>query len=182
MPSLSATEPFPYLPMRGASNLRRSVRPSFDQVVSSGEPRLDSVFSSYMLDSLSESVSQQSLSQEQIVKSQITQRKERISIALKAFSLRNLDDIKQFLERNSYLIPLIEEIPSKISEYFETEELYLEIIADPDFPQSSELWISVLTNKSALHSRPIMDQFDNDWWFENLDRAQCKLNITLEYV
>ena len=107
----------------------------------------------------------------------------RISTALKAFSVANVDEIKQVVEKNSYLITLLEEIPSKIFEFFNQGEcLSLELIADPDFPQSSELWISVITNKSASNARPIMDQFDTGWWFENLDRAQCKLNITLDYV
>jgi hypothetical protein len=183
MATLTLNNVFPYSPLRGSSQVRRRLRSQFEQVIPSTEPAFDFASSDYLLDSLSEITRQQSLSEEQIAKGRAKQRDERISIALKSFSITSFDEMKRFIEKHAYLIPLIEEIPSKIFEYFKQgESLSLEIVADPDFPQSSELWISVVTNASASEARPIMNQFDIGWWFENLDRAQCKLNITLDYV
>ncbi len=183
MATLTLNNVFPYSPMSGSSQAQRRPRLPFEQVIPSTEPAFDFASSDYLLDSLSEITRQQSLSAEQIAKSRSKEQGERIASTLKCYSIANTDEIKRFVEKNAYLISLIEEIPSKILEYFKQGEgLSLELVADPDFPQSSELWISVVTNGSASEARPIMDQFDNGWWFENLDRARCKLNITLEYV
>lgn len=183
MATLTLNNVFPYSPMRGSSLTRRRQPSPFEQMIPSTEPAFDFASSDYLLDSLSEITRQQSLSAEQIARSRAKELDERMSIALEGFSIINIDEIKRFVEKHAYLIPLIEEIPSKIFEHFtQGESLSLELVADPDFPQSSELWISVVTNASASEARPIMNQFDIGWWFENLDKARCKLNITLEYV
>jgi hypothetical protein len=94
-----------------------------------------------------------------------------------------MDSVKVFLRRNRFLVPLLREVPEKIYGYFgKDQKLDLRISFESDSPQSSELWVSILTELSAAEALPILERFDEEWWLENMDRADCKLNITLKFV
>ena len=85
--------------------------------------------------------------------------------------------------KNRFLFSLLEEIPNKIYEYFgNNQKLSLKISHEPDFPQSSELWVSILTELSAKEALSILEKFDEEWWLENMDKSAGKLNINLKFV
>lgn len=91
--------------------------------------------------------------------------------------------VSSFLRKNRFLIPLLREIPEKLYGYFgKNQKLALKVSFDSDSPQLSELWILILTELSATEAFPILEKFDEEWWLENLDRTDCKLNISLEYI
>jgi hypothetical protein len=101
----------------------------------------------------------------------------------KDYIIKNPQEVFDFIGENLFLLELLEEIPTQIFLYFgKNQKLNLEILREPDFPDSKELWVSVLTEISAQESRQLMDKFDENWWLKNLDRADCKLNVTLKYV
>jgi hypothetical protein len=101
----------------------------------------------------------------------------------KDYVIKNPSEVADFIGENLFLLELLEEIPDQIFRCFGyNQKLRLEILSEPDFPDSIELWVSVLTELSALESRQIMDKFDENWWLDNLDRADCKLNVTVKYV
>ncbi len=102
---------------------------------------------------------------------------------VKDYIIKNPKEVADFIGENLFLLELLEEIPTQIFHSFgNNQKLNLEILGEPDFPDSKELWVSVLTELSAQESRQMMDKFDEDWWLKNLDRADCKLNVTLKYV
>lgn len=104
-------------------------------------------------------------------------------ILARDYEIKNPAQVAEFIGENLFLLELLEEIPSEIFVYFGNDQrLQLEILSEPDFPGSKELWVSVLTELSAQEARQIMDKFDQNWWLGNLDRADCKLNIALKYV
>lgn len=95
----------------------------------------------------------------------------------------NKEKIKDFILKNSYLLPLLKEFPTQIKRYFgENIKLALKISTEPDFSNSDELWILILTELSAKEAFPLLENLDENWWLDNLERANCKLNIRLEYV
>jgi hypothetical protein len=135
------------------------------------------------LDSISAFAKNQSLTSEQIVASQIKSINNEINALPSKYEISNFEEIKNFLSRNRFLISLLEEISNKIYQYYGSEQrIALEVFYEPNFPQSSELWISVLTELSAEEARSIMDKLDEDWWLENINRAKCRLNIGIDYV
>ncbi|MBA3693798.1 MAG: hypothetical protein H0W77_10235 [Acidobacteria bacterium] len=139
--------------------------------------------SDYILDSLSEITKNQSLTPEQIARVQIKTVNGEFSSLARCYEIAKVEDVKGFISRNSFLTPLLKEIPNKIYQYFgSSQKLALEVLHEPDFPQSSELWILVLTELSAKEARSIMNKFDKDWWLKNLYKADCKLNVGIEYV
>ncbi len=108
---------------------------------------------------------------------------EQINVLAREYEIHNPPEVAEFLSRNTFLLDLLKEIPSKIFQYYGSEQkIALEVFYEPDFPQSSKLWVSVLTERSAEEARSIMDKIDEDWWLENIDKAKCKLNIGIDYV
>ena len=111
--------------------------------------------------------------------------------SLQVFIKQNFDEyevkdtarVSEFLYENQFLMNLLAEIPWQIRQYFgNSPRLKLEILSEHDFHASKELWISILTKLSAEEALPFLDKFDEEWWLENMDRANHKLNITLEFV
>ncbi len=88
-----------------------------------------------------------------------------------------------FLRKNRFLVPLLRATPEKIYDYFgKDQKLALKVSFDSDSPQLSELWVLILTELPAKDALPVLERFDEEWWLENMDRADCKLNITLKFV
>jgi hypothetical protein len=91
--------------------------------------------------------------------------------------------VTNFLRKNRFLVPLLREVPEKIYDYFgKDQKLALKVSFESDSPQLSELWILILTRLSAKEALPILEKFDEEWWLENMDRADYKLNTTLKFI
>lgn len=171
-----------FVPRKPNSN-QISKKTDFESVIPSQPKVQEYRDSGYFLDSISTILPNQSLTPEQIAKGKTKTTIEEINVLDSKYRISNFEEVKTFLSKNRFLIPLLEEIPNKIYEYYgNDQEISLELLYEPDFPLSSKLWVTVLTKKSAEDARSIMDKIDNDWWLENIDRANCKLNIGIDYV
>ena len=101
----------------------------------------------------------------------------------KDYIVKNPSEVGDFIGENFFLLDILEEIPNRISQYFgDNQKLTLTVSYEPEFPNSSELWVEVLTELSAKEARPILDKFDEEWWLDNMDRGNFKLNITLKFI
>jgi hypothetical protein len=108
---------------------------------------------------------------------------EGINFMAREYEVRNPQEVGKFLRDNLFLFDLLKVIPGQIAKFFgKNAKLALELLSEPDFPSSRELFVLVLTDDSAEKARPKMDRFDQKWWLENLEKANCKLNVSLEYV
>lgn len=101
----------------------------------------------------------------------------------KIYIIKNPNEVGEFIGENLYLLDILEEVPGEIYRYFGSDQkLVLKVSAEPDILESSELWIEILTKLSAKEAMPVLEEFDKNWWLENMERANCKLNITLKFV
>ena len=108
---------------------------------------------------------------------------EQINVLAREYEIRNPSEVARFLRENNFLLDLLEEIPSKLKKIFGNKSKFaLELLSEPDFPSSREIFVLVLTEEDAEQARNKMDKFDEKWWLKHLDRARCKLNVSLEYV
>ena len=108
---------------------------------------------------------------------------EQINVLAREYEIRNPTEVAAFLCRNKSLIDLLEEIPRKLRKFFgRNVKLAVELFAEPEMPASKEIFVLVITKKDAKEARAKMDEFDQKWWLENMDKADCKLNVSLEYV
>lgn len=183
MQQLAINNQFGFLfPRKRNSNQSRK-KNDFETIIPSQPKVQEYRDSGYYLDSISELSTNQSLTPEQIAKGQIKTTIEEINALPLKYEISNFEEVKSFLSKNRFLISLLKEIPSKIYQYFgNSQKLALQVLYEPDFPDSSELWILVKTELTAKQARPIMDTFDEDWWLENLSQTACKLNVGIEYV
>ncbi|MBA2606916.1 MAG: hypothetical protein H0U96_08630 [Acidobacteria bacterium] len=108
---------------------------------------------------------------------------EQINVLAREYEIRNAPEVALFLRENNFLLDLLEDIPSKLKKFFGSKsKLALELLSEPDFPSSREIFVLVLTEEEAEQARNKMNKFDEKWWLEQLDRARCKLNVSLEYI
>ena len=113
----------------------------------------------------------------------IEQRQQEIGALSKLYNFTRKEKIKEFILKNSCVLPLLKEAPSQIKSTFgENVKLALKISTEPDSFQSDELWILILTELPASEAFPLLESFDKNWWLDNLERGNSKLNIRLEYV
>ena len=108
---------------------------------------------------------------------------ERINFLAREYDVRNPQEVGKFLRDNLFLFDLLKMIPRQITKYFgKNAKLALELLSEPDFPSSREIFVLILTEDAAENARSKMNKFDQKWWLENIDKANCKLNVSLEYV
>lgn len=108
---------------------------------------------------------------------------EQINVLAREYEIRNPSKVAEFLSENLFLLDLLKVIPGKLRKFFGKDtKLAVELFAEPEMPSSKEIFVLVLTKNEAKEARAKMDEFDQKWWFENLDKANCKLNVSLEYV
>ena len=108
---------------------------------------------------------------------------EQINVLAREFEIRNPSEVAGFLSENLFLLDLLKVIPGNLRKFFgKNAKLAVELFIEPEMPSSKEIFVLVLTEKDAKESRAKMDEFDRKWWLGNLDKANCKLNVSLEYV
>ena len=108
---------------------------------------------------------------------------EQINVLAREYEIRNPSKVAEFLSENLFLLDLLKVIPGKLRKFFgKNTKLAVELFAELEMPSSKEIFVLILTKNSAKEARAKMDEFDEKWWLENLDKANCKLNVSLEYV
>ncbi len=106
-----------------------------------------------------------------------------INVLAREYEIRNPSKVAEFLSENIFLLDLLKVMPGKLKKFFgKNVKLAVELFAEPEMPSSKEIFVLVLTKEGATKARLKMDEFDEKWWLENMDRANCKLNVSLEYV
>ena len=183
MTTLVLNKPFPTFNQKRKSYRKKQGRILNEQIILPINKISNFRTSEYLFDYLSELTSDQSLSQEQIARSNSKTIEQKIDSFSQKYEIHKMEEVKNFLSKNRDLFSLLEEIPNKVYEYFgDRQKLSLKVSHEPEFPQSLELWVSILTELSAKEALPLLEKFDEEWWLENMDRAGCKLNITLKFV
>ena len=108
---------------------------------------------------------------------------EQINVLAREYEIRNPSEVAAFLSENLFLLDLLKVIPGNLRKFFgKNAKLIVELLIEPEMPFSKEIFVLVLTEKDAKESRAKMDEFDRKWWLGNLDKANCKLDVSLEYV
>lgn len=97
---------------------------------------------------------------------------------LKFLKAEDFKKTLEFLFSNKFLIPLMEKIVYKLQEFFNTNEIYPEVIVDPD-DGSSELFLSVVTKGNIDEALLKLEEFDRSWFLNLLPKTKNKLNITV---
>jgi hypothetical protein len=96
------------------------------------------------------------------------------------YTFREREDVLNFLDNNSFLIPLLIETQAKIETYFPQALLFLEVFADPDSMDDVKLVLLISTNLAPRDAVVTLRRLDKEWWIKELDRGHQKLVIEVE--
>ncbi len=183
MQELAVNNPFGFFVPRKRETIQTKRKNNFEATVSSQINIQEYKDSGYFLDSISIFAGNQSLTPEQIAEKQAESINSGINDLRSKFEITNFEEVRNFLMKNRFLVSLIEEIPSKICQYFGNgQKLALQFLYEPDFPQSFELWVHILTALPAKEALSVLERFDEEWWLESIDKSDGKVNITLKFV
>jgi hypothetical protein len=89
--------------------------------------------------------------------------------------------VTTFLLKHSYLLGLLDDAYLEIRRIFPNDPLYLEYFRDPENYKGNQLFIIVTTDLRGIDALNKLDELDDKWWMDNLDKAKRKLSITLGY-
>jgi hypothetical protein len=107
---------------------------------------------------------------------------EEVATLEKLYYLTGRYQVLGFIEKNSFLVPLLLEAPGKIKKFFPNSPLFLKLVADPEEINQVELVIFIGTNHNSDEAFNKLDQLEEDWWLDTLIQARCKLSIMTKYL
>ncbi|NSW77585.1 MAG: hypothetical protein HPY54_00940 [Chthonomonadetes bacterium] len=95
--------------------------------------------------------------------------------------IENVDEVRRFLERDTFLVDILQEAPARVREFFGDVPIGLTIHHDPE-EGWDELFI-VIKSPYSPHETLMRDEaLFREWFAYRLGGAQGKLNITEELM
>ena len=92
-------------------------------------------------------------------------------------------EVRHFLERHAFLVPVLDEAYLRIAQYFPQAQTALKLSSDADASSLDEQLVLIIgTNLSLDVALAQLKCFDRDWWRDKVDQAQGKLIINLELI
>lgn len=112
------------------------------------------------------------------VKESISTDGKNLNFMMAAFSnmykLRQPNEIRDFLEINDFLSPLVSEAHGRLQNYFPNSTIFMEV-------DQNELVISVGTSFSPEEADRRLQKFDEEWWIDKSINSNARLCITVEF-
>jgi hypothetical protein len=102
-----------------------------------------------------------------------------IDLLDKFYTFRGYTKVFSFLRSYSFLIPILFEALGEIDNYFPDRlGLSLEVVQDLE-NQEEKLFLKITS--FYPNSYELLDNLDDNWWLDTMDKAKFKMNIDLEY-
>jgi hypothetical protein len=99
------------------------------------------------------------------------------------YAMRGPERVLAFYAENRFLFDLLIEAPTQIKKLFgQDTPLELHLSQEPDFPSSRELFVLIMTKLPSEEAFPLLQRLDEEWWLDNCDKADCKLNFNLRRI
>jgi hypothetical protein len=90
--------------------------------------------------------------------------------------------VGNFLQEHKELVSLLNEAYQELRKYFSTEDLKLELVADAEIAEDRQLFVYIFTSLSVTDALDKLDEFDECWWLDRIERANGLLNFNLRFV
>ena len=94
----------------------------------------------------------------------------------------NLSDVEQFLDKHQDIANLVLEAYNKIRDFFTSETLLLELISDISIEGGEELFVYIQTRLSVEEAVEKMNDFDEQWFLDQLSRTKGLFNFNLRFL
>jgi hypothetical protein len=89
------------------------------------------------------------------------------------------EEVQEFLESNSFLVPLVSATYQNIRKHFSFSKVTLDVETD-DEDGTESLAAHVVTSLPLEEAYKQLKQFDWQWWLNVLDQARSKFYVDLE--
>jgi len=90
--------------------------------------------------------------------------------------------VNSFLSQYSFLVSLLLEANPHLRKHFPNQQIFLEVISDPEIIDTNQLVAIVVETSSPDEAFERLKRFDNEWWISAVGRAKGKLCINVEFV
>jgi len=95
------------------------------------------------------------------------------------YTIAQPEEVQEFLEENSFLMPLVSATYENIRKYMSYSDVTLDLEIDPEDGTES-LVAHVVTSLPVEEAHQQLKQFDCQWWLNVLDQARSKFYVNLE--
>lgn len=95
------------------------------------------------------------------------------------FKLRNKEAIQHFIQLKQFLIDVLQNCYQKIRDYFDDDQLELELFHDP-MDNEERLVLYIITSKAPKDAIKTLIQFNKEWWVKNSINVRSYLSIDVE--
>lgn len=106
---------------------------------------------------------------------------ETIRLLEEKYSIRTPVEVENFIQSHMFLFPLLIDARPNIDTAFPGATVYLEIQKDPESSHNELLLAAIVVGLSPQEAFDQLEQFDESWWLENVDRSKGKLCINVEF-
>ncbi len=103
-----------------------------------------------------------------------------IEDVLALYTVPQIEEVRDFLEKNLFLIPLVSATYENIRKYFTYSDVTLDLEIDPE-DGTECLAAHVVTSLPVEEAHKQLKQFDWQWWLKVLKQAQSKFYVNLEF-
>jgi hypothetical protein len=97
------------------------------------------------------------------------------------FVYKDKTKVLDFLERNTELLDLILEAYPVVRRHFRFDQLLLKLHWEPETSEEDCLILAISTSLKAEEALIELKKIDDEWWLDNMHRAEDKLSIDLVY-
>lgn len=98
------------------------------------------------------------------------------------YTVANFSKLLKFLSNNQSLFELLFEAHGEIKKYFPLEEIVLEVVLDPEIDSHEGIFAYILTSLPVAEALRKLDEFDEEWFLNQLDRTNGLFNFNLRFV
>lgn len=105
----------------------------------------------------------------------------RIEELAEVYKFRRPNEVYAFLSEEQSAVSLISDAKRVIREYFPKDEIFMEVLADPNSPNEKELLISISTSLPPEEAISRLDAFDDNWWLCASTSSTADICIKVEY-
>ena len=90
--------------------------------------------------------------------------------------------VNSFLNQYPFLVSLLLEANPHLRKHFPDQQIFLEVISDPETVDASQLVAIIVETSSPDEAFDCLERFDREWWISAVGRARGKLCINVEFV
>jgi hypothetical protein len=97
------------------------------------------------------------------------------------YGFRGKEEVNNFIKANPQIEEILIEASGEINRYFPDSQPILKHFSDPETTGEQHLIISIPTIYSPKETLTRLDQLEDEWWVENVYRAEGKVSINVEF-